>query len=88
MNITDIESALETGLLLTAKLAPFGALAGPAGAAVGDTVAQIAALGATLLQAVSDDAAVIGSGDLTRIRALQAKLQAANADLAAQIAAS
>lgn len=88
MTLDQAEAALETALVLTQKLAPLASVFGPAGAAAGATIASIAQLGATVLAEVSSDATIIASGDLTRIRALQASLQTENAALAQEIAAS
>lgn len=88
MNLADIEAALETGLSYVQKLAPLAALGGPAAAAIGGTVATIAETASTVLAQVEGDAAIIASGDLTRIRELEKALQADNDALAAQIDAS
>lgn len=78
------ESVLEDGLALTQKLAPLAALGGPAAGAIG----QLAGLAGKVLPQIEADAAILGSGDLTKIKALQTQLQAENAALAAQIDAS
>ncbi|HEY5411106.1 MAG TPA: hypothetical protein VIJ94_10315 [Caulobacteraceae bacterium] len=88
LNLQQIESALETGLKYVQEIAPLAALGGPAAAAIGATVAQVAGMATEVLTAVENDAAIIASGDLTKIRALEASLQAENKQLAAQIAAS
>lgn len=86
ITIQQIEDALSEGLSLVSKLAPLAALGGPVAASIGAVVGQIASTGAAVLSAVENDATIIGSGDLTKIRALQAQLQTANAGLAAQVA--
>lgn len=88
VTLTQIESALEEGLSLVSKLAPLAAIGGPAAGAIGVTVGNIATLADTLLTQVTSDASIIAGGNLTQITALQQSLQAQNATLAAQIAAS
>jgi hypothetical protein len=88
MTLAQAEVLLEEGLAFVSKIAPLAALGGPAAGAIGLVVGNIAAMGATLLAQVSSDAAIIASGDLSKITALQNQLQAANSTLAAQIAAS
>lgn len=89
MTLAEIENALTTGLTYVQALAPLaGALGGPAGAAAATIVETIATETANIVGQVEGDAEIIASGDLTRIRALQAELQSQNAALAAQIAAS
>lgn len=82
------ESVLEDGLALTQKLAPLAALGGPAAGAIGGVIGQLAGLAGKVLPQIEADAAILGSGDLTKIKALQTQLQAENAALAAQIDAS
>lgn len=89
MTLAEIEEALEKGLEYVQALAPIaGALGGPAGVAIGETVAKVAGAASAILTAVENDAVIIASGDPTRIRALQQALQAENDTLAAQIDAS
>lgn len=88
ITLAQAESVLATGLAYVQELAPLAALAGPEGAAIGATVGQIASTASTVLAAVESDAAIIASGDLTKIRALEAQLQAANVTLGAQVDAS
>lgn len=88
MTLAEIEAAIETALATAEKLAPLGAVFGPVGAAAGAAIAGLAALGEKLLAEIAPEAEIIASGDLTRIRALQASLQAQNAVLAGQVAAS
>lgn len=88
-SLSDIEHAIETGLNYAKQLAPLaGLIGGPAGAAIGTTVGSIADMASQLLAAVENDAAIIASGDLTRIRALEHEVQTENAALIKQIAAS
>lgn len=86
--LLQIETSLEAGLLFVQKVAPLAALGGPAAAAIGATVAQVAGIAATILPQIETDADIIGSGDVTRIRQLQAQLEAENAALNAKVAAS
>jgi hypothetical protein len=88
ITLASVEAALEEGLSFVSKLAPLASLGGPAAGAIGAVVGQIAATASTLLTAVENDAAIIAGGDLAKIRTLQASLQAQNATLSAQIAAS
>lgn len=90
MSITleGVESALEAGLALVGKLAPLASLGGPTAGAIGSLVGELATWADATVQQVTNDAAIIGSGDVTKIQALQAQLQAQNAALNAQIAAS
>jgi hypothetical protein len=88
VTLTEVETALETGLSLVSTLAPLAALGGLAAGSIGVTVGQVASLADTLVTQISGDAAIIAGGNLTAITTLQAKLQAANATLGAQIAAS
>ena len=88
ITLANAEAILEEGLAFVTKVAPLASLAGPEGAAIGAIVGQIASLADNLLAEVSSDAAIIQTGDLSKITALQQSLQSANATLAAQIAAS
>jgi hypothetical protein len=88
MTLADIEKYLDQGLKLVQQVAPLAALGGPAAGAWGAVVANVAGTADGLLVAVESDAAIIATGDVTKIKALQAQLQAENAKLAAQIAAS
>lgn len=88
ITLTQIETALEDGLAFVQKFAPLAALGGPAAGAIGNAIGEIAGAAAAILPQVQGDAAIIGSGDVAKITALQGQLQAANASLAAQIAAS
>ncbi len=88
VTLAQVEAALEQGLSLVSQLAPLAALGGPAAGAIGVLVGHIASTADTIITQISSDAAIIAGGNLTQITALQVKLQAANADLAAQIAAS
>lgn len=89
MNLAQIESFLDQGLQFVQKAAPLiGQFTGPAGAAIAETVATVAGTADVMLKEVEADAAVIASGDVARIKELQTRLQAENAQLAAQIAAT
>lgn len=89
MTLAEIEAALEKGLEFIQQLAPLaGSLGGPAGVAIGNTVSTVAGAASDILLQVEGDAVIIAGGDLTKIRALQAQLQAANAGLAGQVDAS
>jgi hypothetical protein len=88
VTLAEAETVLEEALSLAAKLAPLAGLGGPVPGAIGLVVGNLASMGATLIAQITSDASIIGSGDLTRINALQAQLQAQNTTLAAQIAAS
>lgn len=88
ITLTQIETALEEGLTLVSQLAPLAAIGGPAAAAIGVTVGQVASMADTILTQVSGDAAIIAGGNITAITDLQVKLQASNAALASQIATS
>jgi hypothetical protein len=88
ITLTEVEAVAEQGLALVSQLAPLAALGGPAAGAIGVLVGQVASTVDTLVTQVSGDAAIIATGNLANIQALQAKLQAANETLAAQIAAS
>lgn len=88
ITLAQVESALESGLDLVSELAPLAALGGPAAASIGATVGQIAGAAAAIVTAVSNDETIIAGGDVSSIQALQAQLEAANTELAAQIAAS
>jgi hypothetical protein len=83
--LADIEAALEKGLELAVKLAPLAGLGGPAAAAIGTTIGNLAATADEILKSIEGDAAIIASGDLTKIRALQKDLQAQNKALNAEI---
>jgi multidrug efflux pump subunit AcrA (membrane-fusion protein) len=87
-DLASIEEALEKGLEYVQALAPLAGVFGPAAGAIGQTVSTIAAGAKAVLDEIEADVEVIASGDLDRIRALQAQLQAENAALGAQIAAS
>lgn len=88
ITLATVEAWFQDALELTENVAPLAALGGPAAAAIGKLVGEIATAGAAILSQVESDAAIIAGGDLTKIQALQAKLQASNATLAAQIAGS
>jgi hypothetical protein len=88
ITLGQVEAALEQALTLVSELAPLAALGGPAAGAIGAVVGKIAETADTLVTAVGNDASIIAGGDITKITALQAQLQAQNATLAAQIAAS
>lgn len=89
MNLSDIEAGLEKGLDFVKTWAPIAStLGGPAAAAIGTAIGQVAGLAEQVIPAIENDVTIIGSGDLTKIKALQAQLQQENASLAAQIAAS
>lgn len=88
INLPQIEAAAEQALGLVSQLAPLAMLGGPAAGAIGALVGQVASTVDTIITQVSGDAAIIAGGDLAKIQALQVQLQAANANLAAQIAAS
>lgn len=89
MTLDDIEAFMAKGLDYVQALAPLaGALAGPAGIAIGETISKVAATASAVLTAVEADASIIASGDPTRIRDLQAQIQAENDTLAGQIDAS
>lgn len=88
INLPQIEAAAEQALALVSQLAPLAMLGGPAAGAIGVLVGQVASTVDTIITQVSGDAAIIAGGDLAKIQALQVQLQAANANLAAQIAAS
>ena len=87
--LAEIESILEDGLSLAQKLAPIvGPAFGPAGAAAGALIGQLAGFADTVVPQIQNDATIIASGDPTKLLALQAQLQAENAALNAQVAAS
>lgn len=88
ITLAQVESAAEEALSLVSQFAPLAALGGPAAGAIGVLVGQAASTVDALVTQISGDAAIIGSGNLTAITALQAQLQAQNAALAAQVAAS
>ena len=89
ITLSEIEAALEQGLGYVQALAPLaGSLGGPAGIAIGNAVSQAAGVASAILTQVEGDATIIASGDLTKIRALEVSLQAENAALIAQVAAS
>lgn len=89
MTLAEAEAALETGLSYVQALAPLaGALGGPAGVAIGQTVSQVAATAYAILEQVQTDAAIIAGGDLAKIRELEAQLQAENMQLGERIDAS
>ena len=88
ITLAQIESAAEQALALISEFAPLASLGGPAAGAIGTAVGQIASTVDTIVTQIAGDAAIIQGGNLTAITALQAKLQAANATLAAEIAAS
>jgi hypothetical protein len=83
-----VENALNGGLQLIEKLAPLASLGGPTAASIGTIVAELATVASNILAQVESDASIIAGGNLAAIQALAQKLQAANAKLAAQIAAS
>jgi hypothetical protein len=84
VDLASIEAGLETGLEWVKELAPLAALGGPAAAAIGATVSQVAGMAETVVEQVSGDAAIIAGGDVTKITALRDQLQAENATLTAQ----
>ena len=88
ITLAQIESAGEEALSLASEFAPLAELGGPAAGAIGILIGQAATTLDTIVTQASGDAAIIGSGNLTAVTALQTKLQAANAQLAAQIASS
>lgn len=89
MNLADLESFADSVLKAIKTAAPvIGSVTGPTGAAIGAAVGQVAGALDTALTEATTDAEIIASGDVGRITALQAQLQAENADLAAQVAAS
>lgn len=89
VTLQEIETALATGLSYVQALAPLaGSLAGPAGAAIGETVAKVAGTAETILTQVESDAAILATGDITKIRALEQSIQAENTQLLAQAAAT
>jgi hypothetical protein len=88
MDLPALESFAEQALALVAKAAPLATIGGPEAGAIGGMVGQVAETLDLLITNASGDAAIIAGGDLTKIRALQAQLQAENAELASQIAAS
>lgn len=89
MNISDIEDFADKALKLVQAAAPIvGQFTGPTGAAIGAAAGQVAGTLDTALNEAANDAEIIASGDVARITALQARLQAENATLATQIAGS
>jgi hypothetical protein len=88
LDLTGFEAILEKGLEIAQEAAPFAALGGPAAAAIGETIGSLAGLAEKVLPQLEADATIIASGDTTKIKALQAQLQAENASFAQQIAAS
>lgn len=88
MNWTAIESALEQGLNFISELAPAASAAGPLGASIGAVVGKVTRFASDAIAAAEQEADVIGEDNLANLKALQAKIQAANDVLAAQIAAS
>lgn len=88
MDLPALESFAEQALALVAKAAPLASIGGPEAGAIGLLVGQAASTLDLLVTNASGDAAIIASGDLTKIRALQAELQIQNAELASQIVAS
>lgn len=81
MDITEIEDFLDKGLKIVQQVAPLASLGGPAAGAWGQVVANVAGTADGLLSGVEADATIIASGDTTKIKALQAQLQAENAAL-------
>jgi hypothetical protein len=88
ITLASVEAALEQGLKLVGQLAPLAGIGGPAAGAIGTLVGELATWASATVTQVTSDAAIIGSGDVTKITALEQQLQAANAALNAQIAAS
>lgn len=88
MNLTDIEDFLDRGLKIVQQASSLASIGGPTAGAWGAVVGHVAGVADSLLLGVEGDAAIIGSGDLTKIRALQQSLQAENAQLAAKVDAS
>jgi hypothetical protein len=88
ITISQVESALESALSLVAEFAPLAALGGPAAGAIGTLVGNLAGAAEAIVTQVTSDEAIIASGDVTTITALQSQLEAQNAALQAQIAGS
>ena len=88
ITLSQVESALEEGLAFVQQISPLASLGGPAAAAIGTVVGDIAGVADTLLTTVAGDASIIAGGNVAAITALQVQLQAANATLVAQIEAS
>lgn len=89
INWTAIAAAAETVANAIAAFAPVaGSLAGPEGAVIGALAAKGAAFVSGALEAATAAGATISTGDLATIKAAAATVQAQNATLAGQIAAS
>lgn len=87
VNMSQVGAAAQKALELTAAFAPLAALGGPQAAAIGQMAEMVATTLETVLPAVEADAQILSSGDIGQVKALQAQLQSANAELAAKIAA-
>lgn len=85
MNFADIVSALQMGVAYAEQLAPLAGLAGPQGAAIGKIVGSVAQLAEAALAHAQDAANLVSANDLATVRALQARIQAANDLLGAQV---
>ena len=83
-----VEAAVNLGLNLVTELAPLADVGGPTAAAAGVLAANIASGLETVISAAENDATIIAGGDITKIKALQAQLQAANAAMQPQLDAS
>lgn len=88
INWTNIATIAEKVATAIEEFAPVAGAAGPAGAAIGAALAQGAAFVKSALEAASEAGAVIGTQDLATIEAAAARIQAANALLADEIAKS
>ena len=78
--------AVEKTAALVEELAPLAAAAGPGGAAIGKMIAQGAAYVSSALEAATEAAAVIATGDLATIHAADALVRVQNIELAREIA--